>query len=160
MKKILIVSDSHGRHENLRTIIRNTSPIDMLIHCGDTEGGEDTIMSMAGCPCEIVRGNNDFFSNLPAEREFMIGKYNVWLLHGHNFYVSMGPEHLIEEAQSRNTDIVIYGHTHRPSIEHEGPLTILNPGSVSYPRQEGRRPSYIVMELDNEGGAHFTINYL
>lgn len=158
--KILIVSDTHGKHENLRKIIWNVSPIDMLIHCGDTEGGEDRIAEMAGCPCEIVAGNNDFFSQLPAECDFMLGRYKVWLLHGHNFYVSMGPEHLIEEARARGVDIVMYGHTHRPSVELTDGLYVVNPGSVSYPRQDGRKPSYIIMELDSEGEAHFTINYL
>ena len=146
--------------ENLRQILFNVSPVDMLIHCGDTEGGENSIIEMAGCRCEIVAGNNDFFSNLPAERDFNIGKYKVWLLHGHNFYVSMGPEHLIEEAKSREVNIVMYGHTHRPSVERVEGLYVVNPGSVSYPRQEGRRPSYIIMDIDREGEAHFTINYL
>ncbi len=156
--KILIVSDTHGRQENLRQVLLNVSPVDLLIHCGDTEGAENEIIHMAGCPCEIVRGNNDFFSNLPSEREFNIGKYRVWLLHGHNFYVSMGPEHLLDEAKAKNIDIVMYGHTHRPVIEREGNITLINPGSISYPRQDGREPTYIIMELDNEGMAHFTIN--
>ncbi|MFT4007068.1 MAG: YfcE family phosphodiesterase, partial [Lacrimispora sp.] len=28
------------------------------------------------------------------------------------------------------------------------------------PRQEGRRPSYMIMELDDKGEAHFTLNFL
>ena len=39
-------------------------------------------------------------------------------------------------------------------------LTVLNPGSLSFPRQEGRRPSYMLMDLDDEGEAHFTTCYL
>ena len=39
-------------------------------------------------------------------------------------------------------------------------IIAVNPGSMTYPRQEGRRPSYIIMELDGEGNAHFTINYM
>ncbi len=41
-----------------------------------------------------------------------------------------------------------------------GALTVLNPGSLSFPRQEGRRPSYMLMDLDDEGEAHFTTCYL
>ena len=37
---------------------------------------------------------------------------------------------------------------------------VINPGSLSYPRQPGRKPSYIMMELEREGEAHFTIHYL
>ena len=57
-------------------------------------------------------------------------------------------------------DIVLYGHTHRPVIDIERDLIAVNPGSLTYPRQEGRRPSYAIMDLDREGKAHFTINYL
>ena len=45
----------------------------------------------------------------------------------------------------------MYGHTHRPYLEQGGKVTILNPGSLSYPRQEGHRPSYMIMELDKDG---------
>ena len=39
-------------------------------------------------------------------------------------------------------------------------IIAINPGSMTYPRQEGRKPSFIIMELDKEGNAHFTINYM
>ena len=132
---------------------------DMLIHCGDVEGSEDFIRSIAGCPVHMVAGNNDFFSDLKKEEEFYIGDYKVWLTHGHNYYVSMGTEFIREEAKSRGVDIVMFGHTHRPYLE-QGKVTVLNPGSLSYPRQEGRRPSYILMELDAKGKTHYHINYI
>lgn len=36
--RILIVSDTHRRDENLKEVIRRTGPLDMLIHLGDAEG--------------------------------------------------------------------------------------------------------------------------
>ena len=36
----------------------------------------------------------------------------------------------------------------------------MNPGSLSYPRQEGKRPSYILMDIDDKGEAQFEIEYL
>ncbi|MBO6133245.1 MAG: metallophosphoesterase [Lachnospiraceae bacterium] len=157
--RILIVSDSHGRHENLERFVRKTAPIDMMIHCGDAEGREEAIEEIAGCPLEIVAGNNDFFTTLPKEKEFMVGRYRIFLTHGHYYYISMGPERLAEEAESRGVDIVMCGHTHKPMVERINGLILVNPGSVSYPRQEGRRPSCVMMELDREGEAHFTIIY-
>ena len=94
------------------------------------------------------------------EREIKIGKYKVFLTHGHYYNVSLGVERLEQEARDRNADIVMYGHTHRPYYEIHNGITILNPGSLSYPRQEGRKPSYMLMELDDEGEAHFTLNFL
>ena len=157
--KILIVSDTHRRDGTLTGVLDMVGTPDMLIHCGDVEGSEDFIRSIAGCPVHMVAGNNDFFSDLKKEEEFYIGDYKVWLTHGHNYYVSMGTEFIREEAKSRGVDIVMFGHTHRPYLE-QGKVTVLNPGSLSYPRQEGRRPSYILMELDAKGKTHYRINYI
>ena len=158
--KILIVSDTHGRERNLEKVLEKTEPIDHLIHCGDVEGSEDYIRSLAGCPTHIVAGNNDFFCDLPKEEEFLIGKYKVLLTHGHYYYITMGTQMIKEDAVARGFDIVMFGHTHRPCLEQDKGIVVLNPGSLSFPRQEGRKPSYIMMDLDRQGEAHFTINYI
>ncbi len=147
--KILIVSDTHGRHETLLKVLRKEEPADMLVHCGDTEGEEDWIRLHTQClSVPIVKGNNDFFSRLPSELELDIAGLHVFITHGHAYGVSMGTERLIEEALSRKADIVMYGHTHRPMIERQDNLWVINPGSLSYPRQEGHDPTYIVMTLN------------
>mgnify|MGYP000057883076 CR=1 FL=1 len=68
----------------------------------------------------LCGGNNDFFSRLPREEEFDIGKYHVFITHGHYYYVSMDVDTIIEEARSRNADIVMFGHTHKTVIFSEG----------------------------------------
>lgn len=158
--KILIVSDTHRQNHNYLKVVERVGPVDMVVHCGDVEGSEYVICEAAGCPVEMVAGNNDFFSTLPREKEFMAGKYRVWLTHGHNYYVSMGNETLKKEAVARGMDIVMYGHTHKPVVDIEDSVIAVNPGSLTYPRQEGKRPSYVVMETDRAGDAHFTICYL
>lgn len=160
MKRVLIVSDTHRRNENYLTVVNRCKPLDMVIHCGDIEGSEYVIMEAAGCPVEMVMGNNDFFSDLPREREFTLGKYHIWLTHGHNYLVSMSNETIKQEARAREIDIVMFGHSHRPVVEYDNDVIAINPGSLTYPRQEGRKPSYILMEIDEAGEAHFTINYL
>ena len=144
--KILIVSDTHRRNDNYIKVLERVAPVDMVIHCGDIEGSEYLIAQSAGCPVQMVVGNNDFFSDLPREKEFMVGKYKVWLTHGHNYLVSMGNANIKREARMRGVDIVMYGHTHKPVVDREGDLTAVNPGSLTYPRQEGRRPSFIIMD--------------
>ena len=152
--KILIVSDTHGHEANLKKVIERVGPVDTFIHLGDIEGHEDYIEALAGCPAHMVSGNNDFFSDFPREEEFQLGRYHVMITHGHYYGVSMGTDRLKEEALSRNIDIVMYGHTHRPEIDIDSKVTVLNPGSLSYPRQWGRKPSYMIMEIDREGEAH------
>lgn len=158
--KVLIVSDTHHHNDNYIRVIDRVAPVDMVIHCGDIEGSEYLIAEYAGCPVQMVMGNNDFFSDLPREKEFNIGKYKVWLTHGHTYYVSMSNETIKREARARGVDIVMYGHSHRPVIDIESDIMAINPGSLTYPRQEGKRPSFILMDLDKKGDAHFTINYL
>ena len=159
--KILIVSDTHRRNENYFKVLQMLQPLDMVIHCGDTEGSEYAISQAADCPVQIVLGNNDFFSSLPRELEFKVGKYTVWVTHGHNYYVSMGNEMIKKEARVRGADIVLYGHTHRPVIDYsEDDVIAVNPGSISYPRQDGHKPSYCIMEIDRFDKVHFTIAYL
>lgn len=158
--RILIVSDTHRQNKNYLKVLEQVKPVDMVVHCGDVEGSEYTIGKSAGCPVEMVAGNNDYFTDLPREREFWIGDYHVWLTHGHNYYVAMGNEALKDEAASRGADIVMYGHTHKPVVDTSEDVIAVNPGSLTYPRQAGRRPSYILMELDEKGKAHFSIRYL
>jgi len=157
--KVLIVSDTHRKNENYFKVLEMHKP-DMVIHCGDAEGSEYALTQAVDCPVSIVLGNNDFFSDLPRELEFNIGKYKVWVTHGHNYYVSMGNENLKREALVRGKDIVFYGHTHKPVVDMEGGVIAVNPGSLSYPRQEGHRPSYVIMEIDRFEELHFTIAYL
>lgn len=157
--KVLIVSDTHRRNENFLTVMEKVGRVDMVVHCGDVEGAEAVIMEAAGCPVEMVQGNNDFWSAMPREKEFYIGEYKVFLTHGHNYYVSMNYEIIKQEAEAREADIVMCGHTHKPVIDI-GNVTVINPGSLSYPRQEGRKPSYILMEIDRNGETHYTLNYL
>ena len=158
--KILIVSDTHRHNANFLKVVEKTAPLDMVVHCGDVEGSEVLISQAAGCPVEMVQGNNDFFSDLPREKEFMLWRYRVWLTHGHNYYIAMNSEVIKQEARMREVDIVMCGHTHKPVVDIGSDVTLVNPGSISYPRQENRKPSYIIMEIDSAGEAHYTINYL
>lgn len=158
--RILIVSDTHRRDENLKIVLQREKNLDMLIHLGDSEGSEHYIRSIAECPCYIVAGNNDYFSDLPKDIKMNIDKYKVLLTHGHYYYVSLGTETIISEGLAQDLDIVMFGHTHRPLIDIREDITALNPGSLSYPRQEGKVPSYIMMTIDDKHKAHYKVKYV
>lgn len=162
--RVLIVSDTHRRDTNLKEVIEKQRPFDMMIHLGDTEGSEVYFKEWVkndNCVIHVVRGNNDFFSFSDKEKEISIGKYRALLTHGHMYGVSLGTEGIKDEARARKVNIVMFGHTHKPCLEYcEDGLVVLNPGSLSYPRQDGRKPSYMIMETDREGEAHFTVCYV
>lgn len=158
--RVLIVSDTHRHNDNYFRVLEREEQLDMVIHCGDAEGSEYLLQEAAGCPLHIVMGNNDFFSNLPKEEEVEIAGKKVLITHGHYYCVNNGYELLKDEALSRDFDIVMYGHTHRPVVDKRDGIVVVNPGSLTYPRQEGRRPSYIMLEINEKGDMDFEVKYL
>ena len=158
--KILIVSDTHGRDEKLEAAVAVEQPFDYLIHCGDVEGREFFIEALAECPCTIVAGNNDFFSDLPREDEIVLEVHKIMVTHGHNYGVSMDLYGISEETAARECEMVCFGHTHKPVIEKKNGVLVINPGSLSFPRQEGRQPSYAVMELHEGEEPEVEIRFL
>lgn len=159
--RVLVISDTHGKDENLNKVLEMEKNRDMLFHLGDIEGREGYISLNSNCPCYMVAGNNDYFSPLKNILVVDVGSHKVLLTHGHHFYVSLSTEYLKAEAIAQGCDIVMYGHTHKPEVDVDDEVTVVNPGSLSYPRQEGRLPSYVIMEIDDETQeVHYTIRYL
>ena len=158
--KLLIVSDTHGRDEGLEQAVENEAPFDMLIHCGDVEGREYYIEALCESDCCMIAGNNDFFSDLDRETELVLCGHHILVTHGHSYGVSMDIAGLVEEAEYRECDIVLFGHTHKPMITRRRGVLAVNPGSLSYPRQAGRKPSYAVMELREGCDPETEIRYL
>lgn len=157
--KILIVSDTHGMTDNLYKTLERVSPIDLLIHLGDFEHNEEDIEAIASCPVEFVSGNNDFFSEVPKDKLIKIGKYTVWMTHGHRYGVNFNTGGILDAANKYMADIVMFGHTHVPIIDLSHSIWVINPGSLTLPRQQGRIPTFVIMEIDSKGDAHFTLNY-
>ncbi|MGN0203213.1 MAG: metallophosphoesterase [Coprococcus sp.] len=158
--RVLLVSDSHGRNQNMEKVIRKVSPIDLLIHLGDLEGSEGYLETISPCPVEMVAGNNDFFSRLPREKVIQLGKHKIFMTHGHNHYVNYGNERLREAARQNGCDFVFFGHIHRPVYDMDEDVTVVNPGSISLPRQDNRRPSYAMVDVDRKGEIHISICYI
>lgn len=156
---ILIVSDSHGRTSFLEHAILRNAPLDYLIHLGDIEGDEEYIREIAQCPVYIVAGNNDFFSREPREQMIQIGQYKIFMAHGHRHGVYNGIEMIKRVARECGANIAMYGHTHVPLLDMSDDVWVMNPGSISLPRQTGRQPSYITMQIGQAGEVHVEIEY-
>ena len=70
--RVLIVSDTHGRHSALDKALENAGNIDKFIHLGYGEGGEEYINKVVDCEKHLGRGNNEFISDHTTGEEFNI----------------------------------------------------------------------------------------
>ena len=154
--QVLIVSDSHGVLRNLKTAIERTKP-DLVLHLGDCEQQEKAICKLAPCDVVFVRGNCDFASVSPNDRVVEVGNERVFMTHGHLHGVNRDNTGLAAAAAANDCGVALYGHTHVPEITREDGIVVVNPGSVSYPRQEGHHPTAAVCDVDRFGKLHFNI---
>lgn len=164
MLRILIMSDSHGRNENVELAIAQVreeiGEFQMLIHLGDV-GDAREIESLAGVPCYIVRGNTDYDVKLLNANVIEAGGHRIFATHGHLYQVDMRLDLLRFAALENDCDIAMYGHTHVPYLEEDpDDVTILNPGSISKPRQADHRYTYMVMEIDDEDEVTYELRYV
>lgn len=164
MLRILIMSDSHGRNENVELAIAQVreeiGEFQMLIHLGDV-GDARELESLAGVPCYIVRGNTDYDAKLLNANVIEAGGHRIFATHGHLYQVDMRLDLLRFAALENDCDIAMYGYTHVPYLEEDpDDVTILNPGSISKPRQADHRYTYMVMEIDDEDEVTYELRYV
>ena len=74
--------------------------------------------------------------------------------------MNFGTTDLVNAAKAKDCRVALYGHTHVPMIEHDKDVLVMNPGSLTYPRQEGKRPSYIVMHILPNHKIDYDIKFL
>jgi len=132
IRKILVVSDTHGRREALQRCIEISAPFDIIIHCGDgikdirsAEIPENSIVL-------AVAGNTDLYSSADEESlliENIEGK-KVLITHGHLYNVKSGLFSLSKYADEITADIVFFGHTHQSFLSVNNPV-LFNPGDLS-----------------------------
>ena len=147
--KVLVMSDTHGWDYNAKAAVEKEKP-DVILHLGDVQESETEFCRYAGVdvPAYFVEGNCDRYGFFPETQVVELAGHRIFMTHGHRFYVSFGTDELARAAISEKCDVAIYGHTHRPDLDMSDPdLLILNPGSMTSPRQKGGMPTYMVLTL-------------
>jgi putative phosphoesterase len=134
-----IISDTHGllRPEALAAL----QGCERIIHAGDIGHPEIIDQLAAIAPVHIVRGNNDlcapWAADLPDLLTFDLQGWQVLLVHD----IADVPADLDSDI-----NLVITGHSHKPSIEWRGERLYMNPGSAG--RRRFRLPvTLVVMEV-------------
>lgn len=118
-----VISDTHGllRPEAL-DVLRGS---DMIIHAGDV--GKPEVIDRLGevAPVHVVCGNIDqgsWAAALPMTELVEVGD--------HRFFVLHDIAQLDVDPVAAGFAAVVFGHSHRPSIETRNGVLFLNPGSA------------------------------
>ncbi|MDA2927862.1 metallophosphatase family protein [Acidobacteria bacterium AH-259-G07] len=122
-----VISDTHGLlRPQVFDLFRD---VECIIHAGDI-GNEGILIQLRSlAPVHAVYGNTDRFplvEKLPEKKSFQLEGVRVFLTHIGGKPKKMR-SHYPEVGQS---DLVIFGHTHRPLQVDEGGVLFFNPGSA------------------------------
>ncbi|SKA90033.1 hypothetical protein SAMN05443428_11016 [Caloramator quimbayensis] len=153
--RIGVVSDSHGNLYMLDKAIKSMGNLDYIIHLGDEYRDIIKVNEKYKLPIEYVSGNNDFGAERIPEKILSISGKKIFITHGHRYNVYFGLESLYFKALETDAELVLYGHTHVQDIKSKGDIILLNPGSVSRPRDT--KPGCAVVEIDNRGDIDFKL---
>ena len=160
--KLMIASDLHGSSCYVRKLMERMEEEkpDKLLLLGDLlyHGPRNALPEEYSCPSVAdqlnaikekivaVRGNCDSevdqmvleFPMLAEYAVLPVGDHLCYLTHGHNY----GPDKLPPMAKG---DLLISGHIHVPVCREQDGVWLLNPGSVSLPK-ENTPHSYLIVE--------------
>ena len=151
--KCVVISDTHGDMRPIREVIEREKPFDTLVHCGDVEGSLSAFLGVQTFGYLSVRGNCDLLTDDAKELCFQMGGCRIFVTHGHRFHARYGLEGLVLEGRKQRADVILCGHTHVPDIyrDTDSGILLVNPGSLSRPRQSPREKTYAVLTI-SEGG--------
>lgn len=118
-----LISDTHGlvRPEALAAI----RGVERIVHAGDVGAPQVLVALRAIAPVTAVRGNNDrgtWAARLPERATLTVRGRRLLVIHDRK---ALGGA-----AVARRVAVVVYGHSHRPGVEHRDGILWINPGSA------------------------------
>lgn len=118
-----VISDTHGllRPEALAALAGSR----YIVHGGDV-GREGILHALERiAPVTVVRGNTDheeWAQRLPMTDVLEAGGARIYVLHD--------VAELAIDPAAAEISVVVYGHSHRPCVEHRAGVLFLNPGAA------------------------------
>lgn len=149
--RIGVISDTHGLlRPEAASALRGVAHI---LHAGDI--GSPGIVEALGAlaPVTAIRGNVDaspWAADLPESRTLRLGGRSIHLLHD-----LAGRD---AATVAPGAEVVVFGHSHRPSVERREGVLLLNPGSAG-PRRFRLPVSLAILTL-GEGAPAARIHHL
>ena len=107
---ILVVSDSHGKTDNLMRAVELTRP-EYVLHLGDCQRDLERLrQAFPMLPMEGVPGNCDYGSCDQPERLTELGGVRILMLHGHTRGVKSDIMRAVWAARECGAQVLLFGH--------------------------------------------------
>ncbi|MDQ4149991.1 MAG: metallophosphatase family protein [Actinomycetota bacterium] len=151
MPKIGVISDTHipGRGRRLpQQVFELFEGADLILHAGDVIGSSVLEELERIAPTTAVLGNCDLpelAKTLPPKTTVRMGDLAIGMVHDSGSKEGRRPR---LAAAFRGHRVVVFGHSHRPMIEDDGSLLLLNPGSACDPRW-AKVPTVAILEIED-----------
>lgn len=139
--QIVVVSDTHGRHEIYQELRLRHPQASAFLDCGDSETDPLFLDGFVS-----VQGNNDYYSNYPEEIILDLDGIKTYMTHSQHLRHFNRIESLVNKAKEHQCKLVLYGHTHIFDVRKVKGITLVNPGSLYHPRDLSL-PSYALITI-------------
>ncbi|NLM96079.1 MAG: phosphodiesterase [Halanaerobiaceae bacterium] len=164
---IAVLSDSHGSLSAWEKAEKYFTGNDLVLHAGDIlyHGSRNPLpegYDTSGLVSRINEGTGERYNFLAVQGNvdaavdslvlpYPLPRYAVYENDGFRIVLYHGDQHeTLEErvdfAKRFGARLLVFGHTHHPLLEERAGLILLNPGSISLPKQEPAVPTMAVIE--------------
>ena len=140
-----LISDTHGTLD--ARVFEAFEGVERILHAGDV-GTHQVLWELGAiAPVTAVGGNTDVGravgEDLHGFERIEVNGCRIALVHSRRDV----PREIVASS-----DVVVFGHSHRPLVEYVDGVLWVNPGSAAQPRGAAIGRSVSLLELD-EGGA-------
>jgi putative phosphoesterase len=149
-----VVSDTHGNREGMSRLAARLKArgVSTLLHVGDDYRDLKTLkqngLEVIGVPGVYCREYDD--PRVPNRLVVELGGLKMLLTHTESKHRLDAPGDPDPQALAREVQIVLFGHTHMPTLEERQGVLWLNPGHLRNRPDRGQPPTYAVLALSPE----------
>jgi uncharacterized protein len=143
VKRILVMSDTHGNQTYLRKVCQSEQ-FDILFHLGDDysdlETNFDLIETKQVYKVPGIMNHVGLIETIPMVQHVIIDGWKFQLVHRKEDM----------ESTALSEDLVLFGHTHHPVYYSQNGIQYANPGHLKSSHHRDHHASYLLITLDED----------
>jgi putative phosphoesterase len=150
-----LISDTHipTRAKALpKKIFEIFNGVNLILHAGDLIQLSVVNKLEQLAPVVAVCGNMDGYEvkeRLPKMNSVKVYKWKIGIIHDPGIF--MGMKRMETIARENDFSVLVFGHTHRPSLKQEEGIVFINPGSPTNPLPPFlTKPSVALLRITRE----------